>query len=226
MLIELILRRFGVGYTEFSLSFPLSLSRSRPPVALPLCLSTALEKESPMGTSVRERIRESINDAWKAESTLFSSPLSRLHYFSIRTSFQKTITWSNLNPNHISTTTSTAKQKKKGWVRRGGKGPRHHHVRYQISDLYQRLPPQRKNRSLEGNRPDLVWVIYRIMSQISSVHHTKDMADHPILHVPEQSTPDTISLTLKKTDPGRWDRKRESDKAHLERKNRKTSPCH
>ena len=138
-------------YWIHSLSFPLclslSLSRSQPPVALPLCLSTALEKESPMGTSAWERwerIRESINDAWKAESILFSSPLSRLHYFSIRSSFQKTITWSNLNPNHISTTTSTAKQKK-GWVRRGGKGPRHHHVRYQISDLYQKASsPEKK----------------------------------------------------------------------------------
>ena len=129
--------------------FPsLPLSIPAPPVALALCLSKALEKESPMGTSAREREDPGIHQ-WriKAESTLFSSLLSRLHYFSIRIFFQKTIAWSNLNPNHISTTTSTAKQKK-GWVRRGGKGPRHHHVRYQISDLYQRLPPQRKKQVL------------------------------------------------------------------------------
>jgi len=149
MLIELILRRFGVGYSEFSLSFPLCLSRSQPPLSLWLFVSPRHSRKSHRWGRVRERerIRESINDAWKAESTLFSSLLSRLHYFSIRTFFQKTIAWSNLNPNHISTTTSTAKQKK-GWVRRGGKGPRHHHVRYQTSDLYQRLPPQRKKQVL------------------------------------------------------------------------------
>lgn len=120
MLIELVLRRFGVGYTKFS------LSPSLDPSPLSLCLFVSLrhsrnshrwgrvrEKERE-----RERIRESINDAWKAESTLFSSPLSRLHYFSIRTSFRKTITWSNLNPNHISTTTTSTAKQKKGWVGR------------------------------------------------------------------------------------------------------------
>ena len=145
MLIELILRRFGVGYTEFTLS----LSIPAPCRSASLSLHGTRERVTDGDECVREmrereRIRESINDAWKAESILFSSPLSRLHYFSIRSSFQKTITWSNLNPNHISTTTSTAKQKK-GWVRRGGKGPRHHHVRYQISDLYQKASsPEKK----------------------------------------------------------------------------------
>jgi len=59
------------------------------------------------------------------------------------------------------------------------------------------------------------------MSQISSVHHTKDMADHTILHPSDQNTPETRYHSLSKKPTQVDETERESDKAHLERKNQK-----
>jgi len=150
MLIELILRRFGVGYSEFSLSFPLclSLDPSPPCRSGSLSLQGTRERVTDGDECAREREDPGIHQ-WRMKGGVNSFLLSSLSAPVLfdQNFFPKTIAWSNLNPNHISTTTSTAKQKK-GWVRRGGKGPRHHHVRYQTSDLYQRLPPQRKKQVL------------------------------------------------------------------------------